>query len=781
MEAIRERVGMADLAKARSDETSGVTLASLARILRHDLHELGAIPRSRAERGLADWAAMNGVQEKAANTMAKRVVDAASLCGDIATGISFGEAMLLKRSRRAIMLDAYRAILFGGDPEDGEAHGLIRICDGDDPTAPNLAGVVVPLDIEGEKTLRRLLETRRWEPKETDPPGLMHVLFCLGLGDDTKISDDIAEKLLDLYPSFQLRDYEGLDSGQQEVVELPPSTKALVTAGPGSGKTHTASARIAHLVQQGVDPAGILLVTFTRVAAETARQRITDAIQDLAYGAGVQCGTLDSFAWHFMASVSEAKSTSHRDTIRIATKLLQSPDELVRDWLARINHLVIDEAQDIVGERLELCRTLLGALSEQTGVTVFGDWAQAIYGSWADGKSMAPPSKANLHLALHSAAGWQKMRLSLNHRTQSPALRRMFIEARALLSDDRRDPKDCYVQMRAMIEEAATNPSIDLLGPVLPWRDGNLVLFRGRAAAEAGSSRLVAAGRPHRLKLSGRTLVADPLIGALCAGLTTGMSISLDQVKARYDLLDPIPVGVDPDQAHSALRQVAGSGRAQPVVSKVAQGLEAQPLWAVRDHIGTAGPLLGSIHGAKGQEADEVLLMLPPMPGGGDVDWIEEARVLFVAATRACRHLHIGHARSAYVTERSDGTRWLQGGGLSLFGTEGLAPFSDGEFAREVWTAAFSHPLCSFAREGKTGSWQMVLENGRILAGVDNALAGALDYLASDHTSLPFGKLRVVGATSVPLRRPDGRISGVTLLPVLQGVLNGHRAKEQIQ
>mgnify|MGYP001348890807 FL=1 len=75
----------------------------------------------------------------------------------------------------------------------------------------------------------------------------------------------------------------------------------------------------------------------------------------------------------------------------------------------------------------------------------------------------------------------------------------------------------------------------------------------------------------------------------------------------------------------------------------------------------------------------------------------------------------------------------------------------------------------------------MVLENGRILAGVDNALAGALDHLASDHTSLPFGKLRVVGATSVPLRRPDGRISGVTLLPVLQGLLNGHRTKEQIR
>lgn len=772
---------MAGLTKALVDNTADVTMASLARLLRQDLHELGAIPRSRAERGLADWAAMNGVQEKAANTMAKRVVDAASLCGDIATGISFGEPMLLKRNRRTIMLDADKAILLGGDPEEGEAHGLIRICESDDPTAPNLADVIEPLDLVGEKTLRLLLETRRWQPKETDSPGLLHVLFCLGLGDDTIITDDVAGKLLDLYPSFQNRAEQGLDSGQEAVVELPASARVVVTAGPGSGKTHTASARVAHLVLNGVEPARIHLVTFTRVAAETARQRITDAIQDVAYGAGVQCGTLDSFAWQLVASASEAQSTSHSGTIRSTTKLLQSPDELVRDRLARISHLVIDEAQDIVGERLELCRTLLGAMSKQTGVTVFGDWAQAIYGSWAEGRSAASPSQANLHFALDSAAGWQRMELSLNHRTQSASLRRMFIEARALLSDDRRDPKNCYVQMRALIEEAATNPSVDLLGPVLPWRDGNLVLFRGRAAAEAGSARLVSAGRPHRLKLSGRTLVADPLIGALCAGLTTGMSISLDQVKARCDLLDPIPVGVDPEQAYSALQQVAGSGRAQPVVSQIAEGLEAQTIGVVRDHIGTAGPLLGSIHGAKGQEANDVLLMLPPIPTGDYVDWVEEARVLFVAATRASRHLHIGHARSAYITERSDGTRWLQGGGLSLCGTEGLVPFSDIEAARGIWMAAFSHPLCSFARENKTGDWQMVLENGRSLAGVDNALSGALDFLASDYPSLPFGKLRVVGATSVPLRRPDGRVSGVTIMPVLQGVLNGNRTKEQSQ
>src|SRR5690242_7777443 len=50
----------------------------------------------------------------------------------------------------------------------------------------------------------------------------------------------------------------------------------LIVAGAGTGKTDTLAHRVAHLVLNGVDPARILMLTFTRRAALEMRRRAQD-------------------------------------------------------------------------------------------------------------------------------------------------------------------------------------------------------------------------------------------------------------------------------------------------------------------------------------------------------------------------------------------------------------------------------------------------------------------------------------------------------------------------
>ena len=68
-------------------------------------------------------------------------------------------------------------------------------------------------------------------------------------------------------------DYEkDLNPAQLEAVSVPGGP-ILVIAGAGSGKTRTIVYRVAWLVEHGVDPSAILLLTFTRKAAEEMLSR----------------------------------------------------------------------------------------------------------------------------------------------------------------------------------------------------------------------------------------------------------------------------------------------------------------------------------------------------------------------------------------------------------------------------------------------------------------------------------------------------------------------------
>ena len=65
---------------------------------------------------------------------------------------------------------------------------------------------------------------------------------------------------------------ETLNKGQYEAATTIDGPM-LVLAGAGAGKTHTMITRVAHMIDQGIPPEQILLLTFTNKAADEMMER----------------------------------------------------------------------------------------------------------------------------------------------------------------------------------------------------------------------------------------------------------------------------------------------------------------------------------------------------------------------------------------------------------------------------------------------------------------------------------------------------------------------------
>lgn len=441
---------------------------------------------------------------------------------------------------------------------------------------------------------------------------------------------------------------DGWDSSQQIVISAPSSARQLVDAGPGTGKTAVACARVATLIDSGaIEPVNCLVVSFTQTAVYELRDRIGSYLSNPVSAAGIRIVTLDSYAWSIrLGFEAEASLDGYEEGIAAARDLIASDLDAI-EYLERVEHVIIDEAQDIIGVRADFVCRLIETLSPDCGVTVFADEAQAIYG-FAEGSAAGKLADSVVFHPLPQRlreAGFVTATLEKVHRTASPVLHEIFTSVRGLVLDQTYSPVARASKVRAEVERLAGAKDLhakrlkdsSLVG-------ASLVLFRRRVEVLQASA--VTQAVPHRLRMGGLPVCLLPWI-AVCLFDFREQRIARDEFISRWSerVNGVLPECGDSEDAWARLIGVAGTPGSfvdVPALRRALARRQPPPSLSLPE-FGTTGPILGTIHGSKGREADNVLLFLPThIDGDSEIDYDEETRILFVGATRARTRLRIG-------------------------------------------------------------------------------------------------------------------------------------------
>ena len=477
-------------------------------------------------------------------------------------------------------------------------------------------------------------------------------------------------------------------------------------------------------------------MSFTRTAVVEIRNRIARALDDPAEAASIRIITLDALAWAVQSGYSnDAKLTgSFDDNIDRARHLIRN-DPDVRDDLARVEHLIVDEAQDIIGRRADLILTIIDALNPEAGISVFADRAQAIY----DFSENRDETGATNLLEELEERGFRQLQLTTVHRTKDPNLLAIFTDLRReLLAGGRKDLEQHMRREIRRLAHADAGRAADLRIDKLS--EDTLVLMRSRLDVLIASS--YAGLHPHRLRLSGLPICIRPWPAHLFWDFTSRRITRSEFEKRWHDRNVQAPFGCD--EAWQRCFEVAAESRLVLDLHRLRMALARSnpPMLFCSPEFGLAGPILGTIHASKGREASTVYLFLQERMAADETG--EEARVLFVGATRPRDRLLVGTAGIAHGQYTQDRVWRRTGNNIQVevgrpfdiepAGLVGRPFFSSQEKALAAQHAWIAQPLRDHMaiRAEEPLGWRFVLSSG------DQRLAGMSEGFRMDISRIAY-------------------------------------------
>lgn len=529
-----------------------------------------------------------------------------------------------------------------------------------------------------------------------------------------------------------------LDESQREVADAEPEARLFVTAAAGQGKTEVLIARVKSLVDAGLNPADdILVLSFSRAAVEAVRKRARDHDLD-----GLQIRTFDSFAAQILLDMDEETRDSSFDArIRKATKYI-SGDE-VPDRLTYLKHVLVDEAQDLVGDRAELVVALFSVLGDDFGFTVLGDPLQGIYDFQLE-ESESQLTSAGLVEMLIEDFGAEQLTLARHYRAVTERTKELIsigAEIRSLGALESSECESAHSLLDDFRRKVSSTSVLNESGALSPNNgDTTALLCSTNYEVLIASELLWESGFPHLIRRKAQDMSVAPWVHKVFKDLED-RTYDADEIRSRlHQLFDDAAA-----DRWLALKTAEGNFSAYNSlnVPLLSQRLRSRSIPLTLTVADVAPLIVSTVHRAKGLEFTNVLYLQPEFRSPAAEQNAATLKQKYVALSRAREEIVSTKLPKNMLqrSENSDG-RWLE----KDYGTYGKYTARMEFMNSDIDDVSPYYPLNGAAAEVQEGlnldDLLGSIVSGRLTSDPEPGVAPRYELTTDDG--------RVLGRTSVP-------------------------------